>query len=99
MSPEYLAMIILFGSLILLMLLSMPIAFSLGVSALVTAIYLQIPFFNLFQKMSVGLSSFVFMAVPFFIMMAQIMSDGQITNRLMNFCKIIVGRVRGGTAS
>ncbi len=98
MSPEYLAMIILFGSLILLMLLSMPIAFSLGVSALVTAIYLQIPFFNLFQKMSVGLSSFVFMAVPFFIMMAQIMSDGQITNRLMNFCKIIVGRVRGGTA-
>ncbi|MGD1817785.1 MAG: TRAP transporter large permease [Pleomorphochaeta sp.] len=98
MSPEYVAMIILFGSLILLMLLSMPIAFSLGVSALVTAIYLQIPFFNLFQKMSVGLSSFVFMAVPFFIMMAQIMSDGQITDRLMNFCKIIVGRVRGGTA-
>ncbi len=98
MSPEYVAMIILFGSLIILMLLSMPIAFSLGVSALVTAIYLQIPFFNLFQKMSVGLSSFVFMAVPFFIMMAQIMSDGQITDRLMNFCKIIVGRVRGGTA-
>ena len=31
-------------------------------------------------------------------MMAQIMSDGQITDRLMNFCKIIVGRVRGGTA-
>jgi tripartite ATP-independent transporter DctM subunit len=98
MNPEYIAMIILFGSLIVLMVLSMPIAFSLGVSALITAIYLQIPFFNLFQRMSVGLSSFIFMAVPFFIMMAQIMSDGKITERLMNLCKILVGRVRGGTA-
>ncbi|WP_257225402.1 TRAP transporter small permease subunit [Treponema parvum] len=44
-----------------------PISFCLGVSALFTATYLGIPFFNLFQKMSTGITSFTFMCVPFFL--------------------------------
>ena len=87
--------ILLFASLGVLMVARIPIAFSLMASALITATYLGIPYFNLFQKMSVSLLSFTFIAVPFFIMMAQ---DGEITSKLMAFCNILVGRVRGGTA-
>lgn len=89
---------ILFASLIILMCLRVPISFSLGISALFTAIYLDIPFLNLFQKMSTGITSFTFMCVPFFIIMAQIMTDGGISDRLTRFCNVLVGRMRGGTA-
>lgn len=98
MSQEAIGTIVLFASLAVLMVVRIPIAFSLAISALVTAAYLGIPFFNLFQKMSVSLISFTFIAVPFFIMMAQVMTDGEITNKLMAFCNIVVGKIRGGTA-
>jgi tripartite ATP-independent transporter DctM subunit len=90
--------LILFSSLILLMILRFPIAFTLGVASLFTAMYLWIPFFNLFQKMATGITSFTFMCVPFFIIMAQIMTDGGISDRLTKFANVLVGRVRGGTA-
>ena len=89
---------ILFGSLIFLMMMRIPIAFCLGLSSLFTAMYLNIPFFNLFQKMSTALTSFTFMCVPFFIIMAQIMMDGGISDKLTQFCNVLVGRLRGGTA-
>ncbi|MDR3258759.1 MAG: TRAP transporter large permease [Fusobacteriaceae bacterium] len=98
MSQEAIGIILLFGTLIFLMIIRFPIAFSLGLASIITAVYLDIPFFNLYQKMAVGLKSFTFMSVPFFIMMAQIMTDGHITERLMRLCDIIVGRIRGGTA-
>lgn len=90
--------LILFGTLIFLMSIRVPISFCLGISALFTAVYLDIPFMNLFQKMSTGITSFTFMCVPFFIIMAQIMTDGGISDRLTKFCNVLVGRVRGGTA-
>lgn len=98
MSPETIGIMMLFGLLIFFMVIRIPIAFSLGLSAILTATYLSIPYFNLYQRMAVGLRSFTFMSVPFFIIMAQIMTDGQITERLMKLCNIVVGRIRGGTA-
>ena len=98
MSEVAVGTILLFSSLAVLMVIRIPIAFSLAISALVTATYLGIPYFNLFQKMSVSLLSFTFIAVPFFIMMAQVMTDGEITSKLMAFWNILVGRIRGGTA-
>ncbi|MDR1931754.1 MAG: TRAP transporter large permease [Spirochaetales bacterium] len=89
---------LLFGLLVLFMLVRIPIAFSLGISSLFTAMYLNIPFFNLFQKMATGLTSFTFMCVPFFIIMAQIMTEGGISDKLTQFCNVLVGRMRGGTA-
>lgn len=98
MSQIAIGTIMLFAALIILMVLRFPIAYSLGIAAVVTATYMGIPYLNMFQKMTTGLSSFTFIAVPFFIMMAQVMCDGQITKKLMRFCNIFVGRVRGGTA-
>ncbi|MEA4866004.1 MAG: TRAP transporter large permease [Sphaerochaeta sp.] len=90
--------LILFGSLIILMMLRFPISFALGVASLFTATYLGIPYFNLFQKMATGITSFTFMCVPFFIIMAQIMTDGGISDRLTKFSNVLIVRVRGGTA-
>ena len=51
---------ILFGVLIVLMAFRFPISFCLAISAMVTGAYLHIPFMNLFQKMSTGITSFTF---------------------------------------
>ena len=98
MSQVTIGVIMLFGLLLLLIFLRIPIAFSLGISAVITAIYLDIPLVNLFMKMVTSMQSFVIIAAPFFVVMAQIMGDGGITQKLMRFCDLIVGRIRGGTA-
>jgi len=89
---------LLFGSLALLMVLRIPIAFSLTISSIITALYLHIPLLFIFQKMVNGLNSFTFLAVPFFILAAQIMIEGDISNKLMALANVLVGRIRGGTA-
>src|ERR1700675_4967112 len=43
-------------------------------------------------------SSFVLLAIPLFILAAEFMSIGSITERLLNFCNAFVGRFRGGLA-
>ncbi len=98
MSQVTIGVLILFGSLLLLIVLRIPIAFSLGISAVITAVYLDIPLVNLYMKMVTSMQSFVIIAAPFFVVMAQLMSDGGITKKLMRFCNLIVGRIRGGTA-
>ena len=98
MSEVVMGTTILFSVLCVLMLLRFPISFCLAVSSMVTAVYLGIPFMNLFQKMSTGITSFTFMCVPFFIIMAQIMTEGGIADRIIGFCNVLVGRIRGGTA-
>lgn len=90
--------LLLFGSLALLMVLRIPIAFSLTISSIITALYLEIPLLFIFQKMVNGLNSFTFLAVPFFILAAQIMIEGDISNKLMALANVLVGRIRGGTA-
>lgn len=98
MAESTVGIIILIGTLLLLMLIRMPIAFSLGISAVCAALYLDIPMINLFMKMVTSLQNFVIIACPFFVIMAQFMCDGGITNKLMRFCNLIVGRIPGGTA-
>ena len=98
MSQVTIGILILFGSLLLLITLRVPIAFSLGISAVTAALYLDIPLVNIFMKMVTSMQSFVIIAAPFFVIMAQIMCDGGVTKKLMRFCDLIVGRICGGTA-
>ena len=63
MSEVAIGTVMLFAALAILMIIRIPIAFSLAISAMITATYLGIPYFNLFQKMSVSLISFTFIAV------------------------------------
>lgn len=92
------AIALLLGSFFILILLRTPIAFSLGISAILTAIYLKLPLLIVAQRMVAGMESISLIAIPFFILAGQIMSEGRIAERLVNLASLFVGRIRGGLA-
>jgi tripartite ATP-independent transporter DctM subunit len=81
-----------------LILLRFPISITLAGSTLVTLMYLDIPWVVVGQRMIQGLNSFPLLAIPFFILAGQIMSEGGMAVRLVNFAQLFVGAVRGGLA-
>lgn len=83
-------------SFVVLLLIGMPISFCLGIAALVTMFLADLPLFLIVRKMYAGLDYFVLLAVPLFILAAEIMSASGITNRLIRFADLIIGRIRGG---
>lgn len=89
---------LLLGSFVLLILMRLPIAFSIGISTIVTTLYLGIPLQVIAQGMVKGLNGFVLLAVPFFIVAGEIMGEGGISNRLIRFSNALVGHFRGGLA-
>ena len=89
-------LVILFVGFILLGVL---IAFSLGfVSFVGIASLPSIPNIVVFQKMFNGLNSFTLLAVPLFILAANLMNHGAITAKLIEVCVALVGHIRGGLA-
>lgn len=95
---DVLGVTILIGSFLVLMFLNVPIAFSLGISSVLTVWYLGLPMTIVFQRMISGLQSFTFLAVPFFILMGLIMTEGGIASKIVKFANVLIGRVRGGLA-
>ena len=91
-----LAITILLGSLFLFLMMRLPITFALGLSATLAALYLNIPAQVIVQRMVAGVNSFSLMAIPFFILAGEIMGQGGISKRLIEFSNVIVGRMRGG---
>ena len=92
------AIIILLGVFFALLLSRVPITFALALSAIATAIFLDIPLMAVAQQMAKGISSFSLITIPFFILAGEIMGQGGISTRLVNFSKVIIGRIRGGLA-
>ena len=92
------AIYILLGVFFTLLLVKVPITFSLGISAVTTALYMHIPLMAIVQQTAKGISSFSLITIPFFILAGEIMGQGGISTRLVNFSKVIVGRIRGGLA-
>ena len=68
------------------------------VSSLLTVIYMKIPLPVIGQQMIQGMNSFSLLAIPFFILTGQIMSEGGLALRIVNFASLLVGRIRGGLA-
>ena len=89
---------ILLGTFFILIILRTPIAFSLGISSIATALYLKLPLLIVAQRMVAGMESISLIAIPFFILAGQIMSEGRIAERIINLASLFVGRVRGGLA-
>jgi len=92
------AIALLMGTFIVLLLIRVPISFSLIFSSLITAIYLKIPLMAVVQQMVQGVRSFSLLAIPFFIIAGEMMSQGGISRRVVLFASVMVGRVRGGLA-
>jgi len=86
----------LFGALLLLMALGVPIAFSMGLAAMAAVTVNGLPLVGVMQKMFGGIDSFPLMAVPFFILAAELMSGGALTEVLLRFAAQFVGHRRGG---
>lgn len=87
---------ILLGSFFLLISLGNKIIYAIGISTLITTLYLDIPIQSIVQNIVRGINCFSLMAVPFFILMGEIMRIGGITKRLVRFANALVGRFHGG---
>lgn len=96
-----LEILILVLSFVILLGLGVPIAFSIGISAMLTML-VSIPaissFTTIAQRMATGLDSFALLAIPFFILAGQLMNRGGIAAKLIDFAKVLVGRLPGGLA-
>ncbi len=98
---EYFEIIVLVVSFIILLALGVPIAYSIGISGSLTLLLsiMPLPAFTTFaQRMATALDSFALLAIPFFILAGQLMNQGGIAIRLIDFAKVLVGRLPGGLA-
>ena len=93
--------IILFVVFGVLLFMGVPISVSIIVSSIVTAMstlsWDQITFITM-QKMNSGIESFSLLAVPLFILAGNIMNNGGIAKRLVNFAQLFVGKLPGNLA-
>ena len=87
-----------FGLLVLLMMLGVPIAASMALTAILSFLALGGPDLLLMvpQRMYSGTTSFTLLAIPFFILAGNLMNTGGITTRLIHFAQCLVGHIRGG---
>ncbi len=98
MPDQTTAIILLLGVFGLLIVLRVSITFTLTFASLATAVYLHIPLMAIIQRMVQGVNSFSLLAIPFFIIAGEIMGQGGISRRLIEFSNLLIGRVRGGLA-
>jgi len=98
---EFLGVFVLVFSFIILLIIGVPIAFSIGISGILTMLVGIdiIPALTTFShRMATGLDSFALLAIPFFILAGNIMNSGGIAIRLIDFARVLVGGIPGGVA-
>lgn len=88
--------LVLLGSFVALILIGMPVAYALGLSALIGAWWIEIPFDALMIQVAGGVNKFSLLAIPFFVLAGAIMAEGGMSRRLVAFAGVLVGFVRGG---
>ena len=80
------------------LLIKVPIAFTMGLSALVAVLSQGMPLTTLITRMFVAVDSFPLMAIPFFILAGELMNAAELTNQILNLAKAFVGHIKGGLA-
>ena len=91
--------LVLVAAFLVLLFAGIPIAYILGLVALLGISQLNsISLITVVQKMFTGLNSFTLLAVPLFVLAANIMNRAKISEKLIQFCNGIVGRFPGGLA-
>ncbi|WP_193161016.1 TRAP transporter large permease, partial [Citrobacter youngae] len=76
--------------------IGVPVAYAVGISAIIGAWYIDIPLEAVMIQLTSGVNKFSLLAIPFFILAGAIMAEGGIARRLVNFAYIFVGFIRGG---
>ncbi|HEX4798488.1 MAG TPA: TRAP transporter large permease [Burkholderiales bacterium] len=90
------ALTILTASFVAFLLLGVPVAFAIGLSAVCAILWEGLPLAVVFQRMTSGMNIFSFLAIPFFIFAGELMLYGGIADRIVAFAKNLVGHIRGG---
>ncbi len=90
--------LVLIGSFTVLCMLGMPVAYALGLAAVLAALWMGIPLEAIALKTSDGMDDFPLLAIPFFILAGAIMGEGGMASRLIDLAKVFVGFIRGGLA-
>jgi tripartite ATP-independent transporter DctM subunit len=90
--------LVLIGSFCVFCAIGVPVAFSLGLSALVGALWIDVPAEAVMLKISDGTDDFSLLAIPFFVLAGAIMAEGGMAVRMINLAKVLVGWIRGGLA-
>lgn len=88
---------VLFGTFILLVVLTVPIGYAIGMATLVTLVlFSNTPVALITQNAITGVDSFPLMAIPFFMLAGNLMSSGGVARRIVNFCDTLLGWITGG---
>jgi tripartite ATP-independent transporter DctM subunit len=87
---------VLLGSFAALMLIGMPVAYAMGLAAILGALWIDIPLDALMIQIASGVNKFSLLAIPFFVLAGAIMAEGGMSRRLVAFANVLVGFVRGG---
>ncbi|MBA6151551.1 TRAP transporter large permease [Gelidibacter maritimus] len=98
---EYLPIYVLIVSFVGLLLIGVPVAWSIAISSLLTmmtSISMLPALTTVSQRIATGLDSFALLAIPFFVLSGQLMNKGGIAHRLIDFAKTLVGALPGGLA-
>ncbi len=98
MDTTTLATLVLIGGFALLMMMRVPITFSLLLSTLASAAIRGISITTLVTKLIEGVNNFSLLSIPFFILMGEFMAAGGISEKIVDLANLLVGRFRGGLA-
>jgi len=96
-----LAIVVLILSFLFLLIIGVPIAYSISIAGVLTMLVSidSLPALTTFaQRMATGLDSFTLLAIPFFVLAGNIMNKGGIAKRLVDFARSLVGNMTGGLA-
>lgn len=89
---------LLIGSLIILVLLGMPVPFAIGFASMISLLEGGFKIAAMSQKMFSGIDSFVMLAIPYFILAGNIMAEGKLTNKILDFAAAALGWMKGSLA-
>ncbi|MBC9876266.1 TRAP transporter large permease [Bradyrhizobium sp. INPA01-394B] len=78
------------------LILGVPVAFAIGLSAICTIFYEGLPVAVIFQQMMSGMNIFSFLAIPFFVFSGELMLHGGVADKIVQLAKNLVGHIRGG---
>jgi C4-dicarboxylate transporter DctM subunit len=91
--------VFLFATMITLFAINVPIAFAVGIVSMASIYFFtNVPLNIIVQTMMRGTDSFPFMAIPFFVLAGQLMEEGDISRRIIDFASALVGFIRGALA-
>ncbi|MCR4441842.1 MAG: TRAP transporter large permease [Peptococcaceae bacterium] len=87
---------LLFGSFAAFLILGVPVAVSMGLTAVTVLLTQSVPLVVIPQRMFAGTDSFPLVAVPFFILAGDLLAQGKVSEKLVQFADAILGFLRGG---